>query len=439
MPVIKKYLPYLGLIAALTLAGCGSSSSSPQQLPDTGGSPAEGINETYQQGVHSSQLDFEGSCFACHATEGSELLKTVAGSGSPEYNLCVSCHSSSSDTIADFPASHDAFIADYAATKNACTQCHDPHAGTKFEQANAADITTQWTQSGHGDVTSFSFNYDGFSDNCLTCHSGPVFAQTVSGVAASDIDTSGGGQVIGCIACHDLTARNSEGAFELGALRQIDSVTFPSGAQASIDAGNNLCLTCHQGRSSTPTVDARIAEGNLSFSNIHYAPAGATLFGSDVKGGYEYEGRNYRGHNAFAVHAGSFFNVPELTTCTGCHMDAGAANHSFDIDIASCTACHTGTSFTTLSGSPSINYNSITQLKEQLRELLELSGVAFADGYPYFSNITAEKQLKAAYNWQFADKDQAGFIHNGIYLRQLLFDSIVDMGSTPASARPISN
>ena len=437
MPAYKTYLLYLGLLLGATLAGCGSSNSTPQQLPDRSGGPAQVINENYQQGLHSSQLDFEGSCFACHASEGSELLKTVTGSGSTEYNLCVSCHSTAPDTLAGLPLSHEEFIADYATAKNACTQCHDPHAATKFAQDNAAAITTQWTGSGHGDADSSAFTYN-FPGNCLSCHSGSVFAQTIAG--ASAIDTSGGGQVISCGACHDLLARNSEGDFELGALRQIDSVTFPSGAAVSIDAGNNLCLTCHQGRSSTPTVNARIAAGNLAFSNIHYAPAGATLFGSDVQGGYEYEGRDYSNRNGFEIHA--FAGAPDLTTCTGCHM--AAKEHSFEVTLATCQACHPGgDSFQTLGsivdgsdGGIKINYTRIEAFKDQLEEELTSSGVAKLDSYPYFSGITTEAQLKAAYNLQFAEKDKGGYIHNGLYLRQLLFDAIVDMGAEPVLSAP---
>lgn len=436
MPAYKKYLPYLGLIAALTLAGCGSSGGGSQTLPQRDSAPAQEINENYQQGVHFDPLSFEGTCFACHATEGSELLKTVAGSGSPEYNLCVSCHSDSAETIADLPASHDAFIADFADSKNACTQCHDPHAATKFAQANAAAITTEWTQSGHGDATSLSFTYN-FAGNCLTCHSGSVFSQSISGATA--IDTSGGGQVISCGACHDLLATNNAGAFELGALRQIDSVTFPSGVSVNIDADNNLCLSCHQGRSSTPTVNDRIAADNLAFSNIHYAPAGASLFGSVVRGGYEYPGRNYAGRNTFVVH--SAVGVPELSTCTGCHM-GDQAEHTFAVPLERCTDCHNGNSFPELEDQPQFNFERINTLKDQLLAVLESSGVTrVLDGdnnhvFPYFLNISTAPQLKAAFNWQFANKDPGGYIHNGIYIRQLLFDSITDMSAVPAFSNP---
>ena len=40
--------------------------------------------------------------------------------------------------------------------------------------------------------------------------------------------------------------------------------------------------------------------------------------------------------------------------------------------------------------------------------------------------------LRAAYNYQFSKKDPHGFIHNSLYIAQLLVDSIVDLGGNPA-------
>ena len=44
--------------------------------------------------------------------------------------------------------------------------------------------------------------------------------------------------------------------------------------------------------------------------------------------------------------------------------------------------------------------------------------------------------LTAAYNFVVADKDPAGYLHNGGYIKQILFDSIVAMGGTPSITRP---
>ncbi len=63
------------------------------------------------------------------------------------------------------------------------------------------------------------------------------------------------------------------------------------GAGATDDS--NLCLLCHQGRESKVSINTKIAtdaDGVMSFTNVHYYAAAATLFGTQVKGGYEYTG-----------------------------------------------------------------------------------------------------------------------------------------------------
>ena len=54
-------------------------------------------------------------------------------------------------------------------------------------------------------------------------------------------------------------------------------------------------------------------------------------------------------------------------------------------------------------------------------------------GYPYFGNITTEEQLRSAYNLQVASKDPGSWAHNPSYTKQLLIDSLADMGQTTNS------
>jgi len=75
----------------------------------------------------------------------------------------------------------------------------------------------------------------------------------------------------------------------------VAKVTFPGGV--SVDTGNNdanLCMTCHQGRESTASVNKAIAglaadtpDPKLNFLHVHYFPAGATIYGTEAKVGYE--------------------------------------------------------------------------------------------------------------------------------------------------------
>ena len=415
-------------------------------------------------------------CRTCHDPHSGELRASATLDAeqrlqySPEFNLCTSCHlvfltatpdaagstfSYQIDTtrttylasghplpamIEDTHfANPTAGISGYninAAAANACTACHDAHGATRFTQVEASAIAEDWSASGHADYQGEPLAHVFTDPSCLKCHSGPQYSRFVQGVSPAALNISGGGQAVSCVACHDLTARDATDAFLLGALRPVESVTFPSGASVSLDGPSNLCMECHQGRSSTPTVNARIAAGNLSFSNIHYFAAAATLFGSEVQGGYEYAGRTYRGRNAFVPH--SLLGRPDLTTCAGCHLRDDEVNHTFVPDLAACVDCHGGGEggFESLDGSPIINAAAIQQLKDQLLGLLTASGVVSTDGYPYFANITTAQQLRAAYNWQLADKEPCGYIHNGAYIRQLLFDSIVDMGGTPVGSRP---
>ena len=78
-------------------------------------------------------------------------------------------------------------------------------------------------------------------------------------------------------------------------------------------------------------------------------------------------------------------------------------------------------------------------------------------GYPYFfidTNANGEADpgegiypnryaswtptlLKAAYNYQYSQKDPGAFAHNGKYVLQVLYDSINDIGgSTAGMTRP---
>ena len=149
------------------------------------------------------------------------------------------------------------------------------------------------------------------SRRCSKCHSAtglPFFLK--EGVTASQPLANG----FMCTTCHDSVP---------GFTRHVvNKVEFPSGATVSFGDGedSNLCISCHQGRQSTVSVDEYLAGkgatdddtvyGSMSFRNVHYYPAVATLFGTEAKGAYEYEGKAY---NDRFGHVGSF------DTCSKCH------------------------------------------------------------------------------------------------------------------------
>ena len=86
-------------------------------------------------------------------------------------------------------------------------------------------------------------------------------------------------------------------------------------------------------RQSTVSVNNRIGDKpddevneDLRFVNIHYFAAGSTLFGTEVKGAYEFAGQEYTGRNG---------HVPIYDSCTECH-----GIHDLEIVVEDCGDCH---------------------------------------------------------------------------------------------------
>ncbi|MDH5372260.1 MAG: hypothetical protein OEX97_04885 [Acidimicrobiia bacterium] len=231
-----------------------------------------------------------------------------------------------------------------------------------------------------------------------------------------------------------------------------EDVTFPSGASVnSGDQAMNLCINCHQGRSSASSVDARIGDtpddtvsDSLGFINIHYFAAGATIFGTEVQGGYEYAGK---------IYAGQFRHVPGYNTCTGCHD-----THQLTVRVDDCAGCHPAvetaddlslirverTDFDGDSDATEGLAGEIGTMTALLYDAIQVYAestdgvdlIAYnAHAYPYFFNDAGERYgtwtprlLRAAYIYQYAQKDPGGFAHNGDYVMQMLYDAIENLG-----------
>lgn len=294
---------------------------------------------------------------------------------------------------------------------------------------------------------------------CAKCHTatGLPFALAQNDTTISMNATNG----LACTTCHDSLATYSRYA--------VGAVTFPSGAQIEFnDSDSNLCLHCHQGRESKVSLDKAItASGakddqnsdNLRFVNPHYFAAGATLFGTQAKGAYEYDGQVYNGR---------FMHLESFQTCTQCHNA-----HNLAINAEQCGACHGGIKtveeLKTIRnpGGDTIDYDGdgnvteglageIATIQEKLYAALQAYasktvkvGIVYsAPDYPYFFkdtnsngkpdpnevnnnnsyNAYSPRLLRAAYNYQWSIKDPGVYAHNAKYIMQVLYDSIKDLG-----------
>ncbi|MCB8966475.1 MAG: cytochrome c3 family protein [Ardenticatenaceae bacterium] len=298
---------------------------------------------------------------------------------------------------------------------------------------------------------------EGFvSGSCSRCHSAtglPLYL--TQGVTINEPTSNG----LNCATCHsDLTTF---------ALYEADSATFPSGATVSLavdetdEAGlkSNLCLQCHQGRESTVSVDRTlsgleddVASESIRFRNVHYFAAGATLFGTEVKGAYEFADQTYLGRN---VH------VEKFDTCVECHNA-----HALEVKYDECAFCHENVetpedlhairvSETDFDGDGDVTeglYGEIQTMADVLYAAMQDYSTNTAgstivyngSSYPYFFNDAGESYaswtpnlLRAGYNYQYVQKDPGAFAHNGLYIIQLLYDSINAVGGdTTGMTRP---
>ncbi|MEI8131437.1 MAG: cytochrome c3 family protein [Leptolinea sp.] len=321
-----------------------------------------------------------------------------------------------------------------------------------------APFLKEWQASAHNNVTGEQFrHWDAGTPaevpvTCAGCHTSAGFLEraktgkVTTPVAAKDA------QGVTCDTCHNAAST------------ALTSVTFPSGAVVSNLGGEARCMTCHQGRESKVSVDKQIADFNATdpdaivapmkvegkdvafgFRNVHYFAAAATLYGTEVKGGYEYDGKTYDAKND---HAGG------LNTCISCHDQ-----HTLEVKVDTCKNCHTDVKTVedlkkVREPSSSGDYDGDGNVKEGmgeeivgLQELLmaqiqkyakdKVSAEIKYDGatYPYFMGADGKaypnwtpRLLKAAYNYQVSIKDPGSFAHGNKYIVQLLHDSIEDLG-----------
>jgi hypothetical protein len=326
---------------------------------------------------------------------------------------------------------------------------------------------------GHFDITAEAFrHWDAEGEvpaTCTRCHTAgglPFYLENAVTIKAPP------SQSLTCSTCHDVA-----NDFEI---HPVNEVTFPSGAVVSFgeEEESNLCIACHQGRESTVSVNTAIQRSgvgddevseSLTFRNIHYFAAGATLFGTEVKGAYEFEGAAYNGRN--------WHDGEDMTMCVDCHD-----SHTGELQVNDCADCHDEVDDEDPETVRLIRYidddvelvdydgdgdaeepiaDEIASFQNALLAAIqsyatETAGAAIMyspASHPYWfidtnGNGSADDDevngdnrfvswtpnlLRAAYNYQYSVKDPGVFAHNPDYILQVLYDSIQAVGGDVAS------
>jgi hypothetical protein len=352
--------------------------------------------------------------------------------------------------------------------------------------------------SGHFDTSAEAYrHWDEDTDHlvdpsCSRCHSveGFLFRAKFGIDQTIPAELSSG---MTCETCHDTGANFSPLNNNVPTRRYIKSVTFPVPSTATssqisavtITNGTDdtdgedesfVCMTCHQGRESTLTINAAnpssVSTFTLSFRNVHYLPAGATQYGNKAAVAYQYTGKTYAPPWNHGTNYTGEYPQPanRRAQCSFCHMPNGS--HSFEPTFtAECADCHGTQTIDTItpafrpeddwdgdsSTPPKAEYGVVTA---RLLAAIQAYCAAAADAvtppsgasycgyngaaYPYWFKDTNKngvidagettamkfdsKSLRAAFNYQYSQKEPGAWAHNNAYIHQILYDSIEDLG-----------
>ena len=354
-------------------------------------------------------------------------------------------------------------------TAAACPTCPEVTAGGGVTAT--CPYGEAWSTSAHADKSAEAFNHWNEDDpaevaaGCAKCHTSSGYAAFVAGIeqdVAFQLDKGVPvGEAVSCNACHDP------------ATQALGVIPFPSGLTVTVEGPEGRCMVCHQGRAAGSTVDAAIAKQapadddtvikGQRFVDVHYKAAAATLYGTEVKGGYEYPGQAYDA---------KFEHTEGYDTCVACHDQ-----HTLEVKAETCF-CHelkTAEDARNVRENGSLMdydgdgdttegiYYEVQGLQETLLKSIQMYATEVSTGsiaynpasYPYFfddanANGAADegekayagwtgRLLKAAHNYQLSIKDPGSYVHNGKYIIELLYDSIASLNEKLANPIDMSN
>jgi hypothetical protein len=282
---------------------------------------------------------------------------------------------------------------------------------------------------------------------------------TTSKVAESTYAGHATVAVVHCTTCHEVTdetdPHRTGAAYEAGSfplrvpsgpgdeayIEKSSAVGVSDGTAIGAYGAGNACVWCHKSRKDVTNYITATGNSLSTRFGPHQGPHADVFSG---KGGYHYPNKVYQNSSHQALEKG----------CVSCHMgsvdsNAGIGDHSFAPALSTCTSsgCHVGaTSFDVIGGQ--------TDMKESLRELrqalsdaawLTRSEVApfdaltpqqiaddnFAEDSPRAATGLTAAQAGAVYNYLLIARGGAGGIHNPLYVRQLIFDSYVEVTGDP--------
>ena len=368
-----------------------------------------------------------------------------------------------------------------------CNYCHNPHdtssAMPQARQWANSLLSTKGTAFNKLQGTTVPASQIQGQSFCVRCHTTTGFINFVSvdasGLRFNDLHawTPAGDktvEVIGCDACHD----NGRGSSYSYAVRNVPAVSLYYNYSANTtqplkisgsptlfpDFGrSNVCVPCHAGRYDIGNTIKKIEALGLDFTNAPALQGGHNRLAPltiSQNGYYEFPGLNYEnpGYLHRSVGVGNSRGTGNSGPCVTCHIANGGGHLFYPVSFSSpgkiiseitsktCVKCHDGSFQPTwtpetlqakrngYASSLAIlgllrNYSSSTKVPGTAKYPKGTTNgktnanpdwTVFAPGAPHAGANT----MGAVFNYSQIVADPAGFVHNSLYVRRLIYDSI---------------
>lgn len=290
-----------------------------------------------------------------------------------------------------------------------CIACHS--------NANRDPILSAYAISGHATGDTY---VRGSSGTCAACHSNEGFVDFML-LGAANEDGYENPTRITCATCHDdHDTFDFETDGQDYALRSIEPVPLRLiASNYIIDLGgtSNLCVNCHQPRSSEPLNDGSgLYEMTTTRFGPHHSPQGTMFEGI---GGAQIPGSMSYPQIASSAHRMG-------SNCVTCHMgettDGNDGSHTNFPTENACVVCHTNGAPSEVAGLEA----DLTTLRNLLANVVSQDGLVIGIIVNDRSQegIFTIAEAQAAWNYMMVTEDQSNGIHNPEYAKALLRNSI---------------
>jgi hypothetical protein len=288
-----------------------------------------------------------------------------------------------------------------------CVTCHN--------KTTKALAESQLSVSAHGTMPNRQTR-----DGCVACHSAEGFIESLTNVSTKTFTALTSASALSCETCH-----TSHQTFDFKndgqdyALRTTAPVPLFMDSSIKFDLGtSNLCVNCHQPRSTKPAANE---DGNFVVANFRFGPHYGTQ-AVVLQGVWGY----HHPMGSTAIPGVGTHAHAQNASCTSCHMHDGSptGGHSWKIGPQSCNSCHSNiTTREAITASKASFYALFNELGAKLVEKGALRTNASGGLEPNPGTYPIDV-AGALFNYRMLYGDHSGGIHNPAYAKALLMNSI---------------